>query len=123
MIVYDFEIFYKSKKINFANESLRRSDYKRTSTLNIKFLLLLQNKFALSKNMKNFSKIFNDAFKITDVRKLNSASNVRNSQKMFESATMKSDVQKFKFSKSIRNFREMFENAFLKSNDHVNAFI
>ena len=123
MIVYDFEIFYKSEKTNFANESSRRLNYKEASTLNIKFLSSLQSKLALSKNMKNFSKIFNDAFKIADVRKLNFALNVRNLQKMFENATMKSNVQKFELSKSIRNFRKMFKNAFLRSNVYVNAFI
>ena len=42
--------------------------------------------------MRNFSKIFNDAFEITDVRKLNVALNVKNLKKMFENATMRSDV-------------------------------
>ena len=92
MTVYDFEIFHKSKKTNFANESSRRSDYKKTSMLNIKFLSSLQSKFALSKNMRDFSKIFNNAFKITNVRKLNSASSARNLKKMFKNATMRLNV-------------------------------
>ena len=104
LIVYDFKIFYKLKKTNFADELSRRSNYKKTSTLNIKFLLSLQSKLALSKSMRNFSKIFDDAFKIINVRKLDFTSNAKNSKKMFESATMRSNAQKFKFSKSIKNF-------------------
>ena len=92
MTVYDFEIFYKSEKINFADESSKRLNYKKTSTLNIKFLSSLQNKLALSKNMRDFSKIFNDVFEITDVRKLDSASNARNSKKMFKNATIRLNV-------------------------------
>ena len=92
MTVYDFEIFYKSKKTNFADELLKRLNYEKTLTLNIKFLSSLQNKFTLSKNMRNFSKIFDDAFKITDVRKFNFTLNAKNLRKMFESATMKSNV-------------------------------
>ena len=148
MTVYNFKIFHKSEKTNFANESSRRSDYEETSTLNIKLLPSLQSKLALSKNMRNFSEIFNDVFKITNVQKFESASSARNLKKMFENASMKlnvqklasslnaknskkmfesvstrSSVQKFKFSKSIKDFRKMFENVFLKSNIHVNAFI
>ena len=123
MTVYDFEIFYKLKKTNFADESSRRLNYEKTLTLNIKFLSSLQNKLALSKNMRNFLKIFDDAFEIINVWKFDFASNARNLKKMFKNATMKSDVQKFEFSKNIKNFRKMFENAFLKSNVHVNAFI
>ena len=123
MTVYDFEIFYKSRKTNFADESSRRLNYEETSTLNIKLLLSLQNKFALSKNMRNSSKIFDDAFEIINVRKLNFASSARNSKKMPESATMKSNAQKFDFSKSIKNLREMFENASSRLNVHVNTFI
>ena len=67
MTVYDFEIFYKLKKTNFANELSNRLNYEKTSTLNIKFLLSLQSKFTLSKNMRDFSKIFDDAFEITNV--------------------------------------------------------
>ena len=92
LTVYDFEIFYKSKKTNSADESSRRLNYEKTSTLNIKFLSSLQNKLALSKNMKNFSKIFDDAFKIADVRRLNFALNAKNLKKMFENATMKSNA-------------------------------
>ena len=53
--------------------------------------------------MRNFLKISDDVFKITNVRKLNFASNVKNLKKMFESATMKSNAQKFKLSKNIKN--------------------
>ena len=123
MTVYDFKIFYKSKKTNFANESSKRSNYEKTSILNIKFLSSLQSKFTLSKNMRNFSKIFHDVFKITNVQKFKSASNAKNLKKMFENATMKSNVQKFESSKNIKDFRKIFENALLKSNAHVNTFI
>ena len=148
MTVYDFKIFHKSKKTNFANESSRRSNYKKISTLNIKLLSSLQNKLALSKNMRNFSKIFDDVFEITNVQKFEFALSARNSKKMFENASMKSNVQKlasslsakdlkemfenvltrssaqkFESSKNIKNFREMLEDAFLRSNVHVNTFI
>ena len=54
--------------------------------------------------MQNFSKIFNNVFKITDVQKLNFVLNARNLKKMFENAIMKSNAQKFKSSKNIKNF-------------------
>ena len=92
MIVYDFEIFYKSEKTNFVNESSRRSDYEETSTLNIKFLSSLQSKFTLSKNMRDFLKIFDDAFEITDVQKFDFALNAKNLKKMFKNATIKLNV-------------------------------
>ena len=123
MTVYDFKIFYKLKKTNFANESSKRLNYEKTLMLNIKLLSSLQNKLALSKNMRNFLKIFDDAFKTTNVRKFNFASNVKNSKKMLENATMKLNVQRFKFLKNIKNLRKIFENTSLKSNAHVNAFI
>ena len=103
LIVYDFKIFYKSKKINFADESSKRLNYEETLTLNIKLLSSLQSKFTLSKNMRDFSKIFDDMFEIINVRKLNFASSARNLKKIFKNATMKSSVQKFEFSKSIKN--------------------
>ena len=123
LTVYNFEIFYKSRKTNSADQSSRRSNYKKTSTLNIKLLSSLQNKLALSKNMRNFLKIFDNAFEITNVRKFDFASSVKNLKKMFENATIKLSLQKFKFSKNIKDFRKMLENALLKFNVHVNAFI
>ena len=42
--------------------------------------------------MRNFLKIFNNAFEITNVQKLKSASSARNLKKIFENATIKSDV-------------------------------
>ena len=104
MIVYDFEIFYKSEKTSSVNESSRRLNYEKTSTLNIKLLSSLQSKLALSKNMRNFLKIFDDAFEITNVRKLDFTLNIKNLKKMLESVAMKSNIQKFKFLKNIRNF-------------------
>ena len=148
MTVYDFEIFYKSEKTNSADESSRCLNYEKTSTLNIKLLSSLQSKLALSKSMRNSSKISDDVFEITDVQRFKFASNAKNSKKMPENASMKlnaqklapslnaknskemfknvstrSSAQKFEFSKSIKNFREMSENAFSRSNVHVNAFI
>ena len=123
MIVYDFEIFHKLKKTNFVNELSRRLNYKKTLTLNIKFLLLLQNKLALLKNMRNFLKIFIDAFKIINVRKLDFALSARNLKKMFKNATIRSNVKRFEFLKSIKDFRKMLKNTSLKLNVHVNAFI
>ena len=148
MTVYDFKIFYKSEKINFADESSKRLNYEKASTLNIKLLSSLQNKLALSKSMRNFSKISDDVFKITDVQRFEFTSNAKNSKKMLENASMKLNaqklapslnaknlkemfknvltrlnVQRFESSKSIKDLWKMFEDAFLKSNVHVNAFI
>ena len=67
--------------------------------------------------------MFDDAFKITDVRKLNFVLNVKNSKEMLESATMRLSAQRFKFLKNIKNFQKMFENASLRSNVYVNIFI
>ena len=89
LTVYNFKIFYKSEKTNFADKSLRRLNYEKTSMLNIKLLSSLQNKLALSKSMRNFSKIFDDAFEIINVRKLDFALSARNLKKMFKNATMK----------------------------------
>ena len=66
--------------------------------LNIKHLLSSQNEFTLSKNMQNFLKMFNDAFKIINVSKL-------------------------EFATSARNFIKTFENVMSKLNVHANAFI
>ena len=103
LIAYNFKIFNKSKKINFANESSKRLNYEKILTLNIKLFLSLQSKFTLLKNMRNFSKIFNDIFKIINIQKFDFASNAKDLKKIFENATMKSNVQKFKSLKSIRN--------------------
>ena len=148
MTVYDFKIFYKSEKTNSADESSRRSNYEKTSTLNIKLLSSLQSKFTLSKNMRNSSKIFDDIFEITDVQKFESALSAKNLKEMLKSASMKLNAQKlapslsarnskemlenvstklnaqkFELLKSIKNLRKMLENVFSKSNAHVNAFI
>ena len=39
--------------------------------------------------MRDFSKIFNDAFEIISIRKLNFALNAKNSKKILENTTMK----------------------------------
>ena len=48
LIVYNFEIFYRSNKINSTNESSKRFDYEKISSLNIRLLSTLQNKLTLS---------------------------------------------------------------------------
>ena len=116
MTVYDFEIFYKSKKTNFADESSKRLNYEKTSTLNIKLLPSLQSKFTLSKNMRNSSKIFDDVFKITNVQKFEFALSAKNLKEMFESASIKSNVQKFASSLNARNSKEMFKSVSTKLN-------
>ena len=104
MTVYDFKIFYKLEKTNSANESSKHSDYKKTSTLNIKLLPSLQSKLALSKNIRNFLKIFDDAFEIINVQNFDFALNAKNSKEMFKNAAMKSNAQKFKSLKNIKSF-------------------
>ena len=54
--------------------------------------------------MRDFSEIFDDAFKITDVRKLDFALNIKNLKKMFKNTMMRLNVQKFESSKSIKSF-------------------
>ena len=92
MTVYDFEIFHRLEKTNFVDESSRRLDYEKTSTLNIKLLSSLQSKLALSKNMRNSSKIFDDMFEIANVQKFEFASSAKNLKEMLENASMKSNV-------------------------------
>ena len=101
LTVYDFEIFYKSERTNFVNESSRRSDYEKTSTLNIKLLSSLQNKFALSINMRDFEKIFNDVFELTSVSRFKSVLSARNFIKMLENALTRLSAQKFKSSANV----------------------
>ena len=48
LIVYDFKIFYRFNKINSTNESSKRFDYKKISSLNTRLLSTLQNKLTLS---------------------------------------------------------------------------
>ena len=115
MIVYDFKIFYKSRKINSADEPSRRLNYEKTSTLNIKLLSSLQNKLALSKSMRNFSKIFDDVFEIINVQKFESASSAKNLKKMFENALMKLNVQKLAPSLNTKNLKKMFESVSTRS--------
>ena len=55
LIVYNFEIFHRSKIKNSTNESSRRSNYEKISSLNIKLLSTLQNKLALSSNEKSLT--------------------------------------------------------------------
>ena len=55
LIVYDFEIFYRSNDKNSANESSKRLDYEKISSLNIKLLSTLQNKLTLLLNKKSLT--------------------------------------------------------------------
>ena len=55
LIIYDFEIFHCSNDKNSTNESSRRFDYERISSLNIKLLSMLQNKLMLSSNEKSLT--------------------------------------------------------------------
>ena len=48
LIIYDFKIFYRLNKINSTNESSKRFDYEKISSLNIRLLSTLQNKLTLS---------------------------------------------------------------------------
>ena len=48
LIVYNFEIFHQLNKINLTNESSKRFDYEKISSLNIRLLSTLQNKLTLS---------------------------------------------------------------------------
>ena len=55
LIVYDFKIFHRSNVKNSADESSRRFDYKKVSSLNTKLLLTLQNKLMLSSNEESLT--------------------------------------------------------------------
>ena len=101
LTVYDFEIFYKSKKTNSADELSRRFNYEKTSTLNIKLLLSLQSKLALLINMRNSERIFNDVFELASVSRFKFMLNANDFIKMFKSASTKSSVQKFKSSTNV----------------------
>ena len=52
LIIYNFEIFHCSNNKNSINESFKRFDYERISSLNTKLLSMLQNKLTLSSNEK-----------------------------------------------------------------------
>ena len=55
LTVYDFKIFYRSNVKNLADESSRRLDYEKVSSLNIKLLSMLQNKLTLSSNEESLA--------------------------------------------------------------------
>ena len=115
LIIYDFEIFHKLEKTNSADESSKCLNYEEMLTLNIKLLSLLQNKFTLSKNIRDSSKIFNDVFKITNVQKFKFALSAKSSKKIFKHASIKLNIQKLASSLSAKNSKEMFENVSIKS--------
>ena len=53
LAVYDFEIFHCSNNKNSADDSSRRFDYEKISSLKITLLSTLQNKLTLSSNEKS----------------------------------------------------------------------
>ena len=55
LTVYDFKIFHRSNAKNSANESSKRFDYEKISSLNTKLLSTLQNKLTLSSNKKSLT--------------------------------------------------------------------
>ena len=118
LAVYNFEIFYKSEKTNSADESSRRFDYEKASTLNIKLLSSLQNKLALSINMRDSERIFNDAFELTSVSRFKSVSNARNFSKILENASIKLSVWKFESLANVWNSDQMLMNVLTRSNAH-----
>ena len=75
LTIYDFEIFHRSNKINSIDESSKCSNYEKISSLNIKLLSTLQNKFALSIreqiNSRNLNFVSNIATNIQLIEKNN----------------------------------------------------
>ena len=116
LTAYKFEIFYKSKRTNFANESSKFFNYKEISTLNIKLLLLLQSKFTLLIKMQDSEKIFNDAFELINVQKLEFVLNAKSFIKIFENALTRLNAQKSKLSTNVWNFSKMFLNVSTRLN-------
>ena len=55
LIIYNFKIFHRLNVKNLTNESSKRFDYKKISSLNIKLLSTLQNKLMLSLNEKSLT--------------------------------------------------------------------
>ena len=55
LAVYDFEIFHRLSNKNPADDSSRRLDYKKISSLKITLLSTLQNKLMLSSNEKSLT--------------------------------------------------------------------
>ena len=55
LIVYNFEIFYRSSDKNSANNLSRRFNYEKVSKLNTKLLLTLQNKLMLLSNEESLT--------------------------------------------------------------------
>ena len=55
LVIYDFEIFHRLNNKNSANDSSRRLDYERISSLKITLLSILQNKVILSSDEKSLT--------------------------------------------------------------------
>ena len=60
--------------------------------LNIKHLSSSQNEFASLKSMRNLKKMFDDAFKITNVSRLKSATSARDFIKTLESVMSRLNI-------------------------------
>ena len=101
LAVYNFEIFHKLERTHSVNKSSTRLDYREILTLDIEFLSSLQSKLALSINMRDSKRMFNNAFELIDVQKLKSALSARAFTKIFESASTRSNAQKFKSSMNV----------------------
>ena len=55
LAAYNFEIFHRLNNKNSANDSSRRPDYEKTSSLKITLLSTLQNKLTLSSNEESLT--------------------------------------------------------------------
>ena len=77
LTIYDFENFHRSNKINSIDESSKRSNYEEISSLNIKLLSTLQNKFALSIRKQIYFKNLNFVSNIATNIQLIEKDNVR----------------------------------------------
>ena len=63
-VVYDFEIFHQTNKINFVDDFFKRSNYEKISKWNTKFLFILQNKLTL---ISKISITFNERKKLKNI--------------------------------------------------------
>ena len=64
LVVYDFEIFHQTNKINFVDDFFKRSNYEKISKWNTKFLFILQNKLTL---ISKISITFNERKKLKNI--------------------------------------------------------
>ena len=93
LTIYDFEIFYHSNKINLIDESFKRLNYEKVSSLNIKLLFTLQNKFALSTK------------KQIDFENLNFVSNIATNIQLIEKDNARAKNRR----EMLKNFNSLFQ--------------